>query len=320
MEGRQFSKPARIAGESGATLTVMPLNFNGRPLLEVCLPSWKEALAHCSDSTDLWVLDNASEDDSEAWLQEHHPDVKWVGYSENKILASYNRALASCASPYVMILNNDVQLMPLCLDPLLAILKKDPDAFGVMPSIHADLPEERVLRRLNGRFFHGHLGHVPLAEGAGGTLYLHGAAMMVDRLKFLALGGFDSLFFYQEDNDISYRAWRKGWHCWFEPQSEVYHMGSQTTAKVHVGIIDRRAIKERANHYFVLKNIQSPLWLLNFSGWSVLKVLKMLVTFDLGRAWAWKETFLALPDLRRSRRLQPRISDDEVLRRVEALL
>jgi GT2 family glycosyltransferase len=188
-----------------------------------------------------------------------------------------------------------------------------------MPSIQADLPEERVQRRLSARFFHGHLGHVPLAEGSGGTLYLHGAAMVVDRLKFLELGGFDPLFFYQEDNDISYRAWRKGWHCWFEPLSQVYHMGSQTTGKVHVGHVDRRAIKERASHFFIIKNIQSPWWLLNFFGWSLLKTLKMLATFDLGRAWAWKETFLKLPKLLKSRSLESRISDAEIIQRVEGL-
>ena len=312
--------PALGAGHLGPTLTVMPLNYNGRSLLETCLPSWKEALAECSDSTALWLLDNASQDDSKTWLETNHPDVKWVGYSENKILAAYNEALASCDSPYVMIMNNDVKLKPMCLDPLLDLLKKDSRAFGVMPSIQADLPEERVQRRLSGRFFHGHLGHVPLNEGAGGTLYLHGAAMVVDRLKFLEIGGFDPLFFYQEDNDLSYRAWRRGWHCWFEPRSEVYHLGSQTTAKVHLGTIDRRAIKERASHFFIIKNIQSRLWLFNFLGWSVLKSLKMLITLDLGRAWAWRETFLALPKLWRSRKLEPAISDAEILKRVEALV
>ena len=49
--------------------------------------------------------------------------------------------------------------------------------------------------------------------------------MALDRIKFLQLGGFDSLYYpaYVEDVDLCFRAWRNGWRCIFEPASQVLH-------------------------------------------------------------------------------------------------
>jgi GT2 family glycosyltransferase len=306
-----------------AKLTLMPLNYNGCHLLKKCLPSWLEAKAHCEaliqGSVDLWVIDNASSDDSEDWLREHHPEITWLGYDENLILGAYNDALARCESPYVMILNNDVLLKKQSLEPLLRRMELDPLAFGVMPRIEADLELEKVQGRLIGRFFHGHVGHQSRCDGPGGTLYLHGAAMVVNRQRFIDLGGFDPLFFYQEDNDLSFRAWREGWHCWFEPSAVVHHLGSQTTAEVHRGVVDRRAIKEKANNLFVLKNIQDVSCLLNFSFWTVLKTLKMILKLDRGRFWAYSETIKFLGEILNQRKAQKKLSDEKVMKLAEAL-
>jgi N-acetylglucosaminyl-diphospho-decaprenol L-rhamnosyltransferase len=49
--------------------------------------------------------------------------------------------------------------------------------------------------------------------------------MAVDRNKFVELGGFNWLFYpaYCEDLDICFRAWRRGWRCIYEPDSQVWH-------------------------------------------------------------------------------------------------
>lgn len=302
-----------------AVLTVMPLNFNGLGLLKTCLPSWVEAVSACSHPVDLWLVDNASSDGSEAWMREHHPEIRWVGLEKNAILQSYNEVLKVCTSPYVMILNNDVQLEALSLDPLLERMRSDERAFGVMPKIEADLEHERVLSRLGGRFFRGHLAHVGIDGDAGGTLYLHGAAMVVNRERFLALGGFDPMFFYFEDNDLSYRAWRAGYHCWFEPKSSVHHLGSQTTSQVYRGVVDRRALKEKASALFVLKNIQNKLWLLNFVWWTLLKTVMGLLRWDRQRFWALGEVKGLLLSCLKARAEQSRLSDLDLLQRVREL-
>ena len=54
--------------------------------------------------------------------------------------------------------------------------------------------------------------------------------MLVDRERFLAIGGFDPLFhpFYYEDVDLGLCAWRRGWTCVVVPEARVTHGGSGT--------------------------------------------------------------------------------------------
>jgi GT2 family glycosyltransferase len=57
------------------------------------------------------------------------------------------------------------------------------------------------------------------------TLFAVGGYMAVDRAKFIALSGFDPLFFpaYGEDIDLCLRAWERGWPSLYVPESVVYH-------------------------------------------------------------------------------------------------
>ena len=54
--------------------------------------------------------------------------------------------------------------------------------------------------------------------------------MAVDRNKFVELGGFNRLFApaYCEDVDLCFRAWRRGWRCIYEPDSDVWHRHQAT--------------------------------------------------------------------------------------------
>jgi GT2 family glycosyltransferase len=59
----------------------------------------------------------------------------------------------------------------------------------------------------------------------GPVFYNCGCVTARDRRKLLELGGFDTLFFplYFEDTDLSWRAWKRGWRCLYEPASVVHH-------------------------------------------------------------------------------------------------
>jgi GT2 family glycosyltransferase len=67
----------------------------------------------------------------------------------------------------------------------------------------------------------------PSAEQASQRRWFHAgdAWSLYDRDKFMALGGFDELFtpFFSEDEDLFYRAWKRGWHVIYEPRARVVH-------------------------------------------------------------------------------------------------
>ncbi len=62
------------------------------------------------------------------------------------------------------------------------------------------------------------------------SMYLSGANALVCRKKLLQLGGFNELFapFYIEDVELSIRAWRKGWICYYEHNAICRHKTSTT--------------------------------------------------------------------------------------------
>jgi len=304
---------------SSAKVTLMPLNYNGLELLKLAIPKLIAAAQASVHQVGIVVVDNNSEDDSEQWLRLNHPTVGFMAFDENRMLSTYNDAIARVESPYVMILNNDVLVDENFIDPLVQRMESRADVFSVSPCITADEAHEVWKERLTGRFFHGHLAPIPIDTQAGGTLYFHGAASLVRRDRFLQLGGFDPLFFYQEDNDLSYRAWRTGYCCLFEPSVKVHHLGSQTVKKQSGGLERKRAYKEKANLLFVYKNVQNKSWLLNFKCWNVLKCLKMILTIDRRRAWAYKEGYRFKILMKRHAQQQPRVDDEVLMQKITEL-
>src|SRR5262249_13491554 len=95
------------------------------------------------------------------------------------------------------------------------------------------------------------------------VFYAGGGSSAYDRKKFLALGGFDSLYepFYLEDTDISYMAWKRGWTIHYEPRSLVYHEHRATIGR---RFEERtiRAVLKKNYLLFAWKNIHNWRWLL----------------------------------------------------------
>ena len=54
-----------------------------------------------------------------------------------------------------------------------------------------------------------------------------GPVLAVDRAEFLALGGYDPIYFPGriEDLDLGFRGWMAGWRGYYVPESVAYHRG-----------------------------------------------------------------------------------------------
>ena len=62
-------------------LSVVIVNYNTREYLDPCLASLPAALAGLNATT--WVVDNASPDDSVAFVRQHHPEVNLIASPRN---------------------------------------------------------------------------------------------------------------------------------------------------------------------------------------------------------------------------------------------
>lgn len=211
---------------------ILVLNYNGRALLAECLPSVVEAAGRSPVPCPVMVVDNGSTDGSPGYLAEHWPGVEVVT-RPNRGLASFNEVLAGLDEPTALLLNNDVKLAPNAVGPLLDALAREPDALFAAPCCWSfdGLEYEGMRTLVRSRFglVQG-LCRVPGHERAVDRPDLTASAgpvLAVDRARFLAIGGYDPIYFPGriEDLDLGFRGWMAGWRGYYVPESVAYHRG-----------------------------------------------------------------------------------------------
>ena len=209
---------------------ILVLNYDGRALLEECLPS--VAAAAETVGCPVTVIDNGSRDDSLAYLRSAWPSVGLVE-EPNRGLASFNAVLQRLDEPTALLLNNDVKLEPDAVGPLLRALEDHPDALYAAPCCWTfdGASYEGMRTRVRDRYGlvqgmsrvpgHEAVIHLPDLTAAAGPV------LLVRRRTFLELGGYDPLYFPGriEDLDLGFRAWMAGLKGYYVPDSIAYHRG-----------------------------------------------------------------------------------------------
>ena len=248
-------------------ISLIVLNYNGRDLLEECMPSVVEAAKMSRHETEVVVIDNSSTDDSVDWLQERMPGVKLVPCS-NRGLCSFNRVVAELDSDVVVLLNNDIKMHAESVDRMCDPLEKDGrerEIFMVAPKcLRFDDETYEGFRtavwwklglvRATALF----PGHEPAIDRPGFSASV-GAVMAVDRQRFVELGGFDPLYLpgRLEDLDLAFRAFLQGYAIRYEPNALTWHRGMATFAKAF-GEFGCDQLALRNTLLFQWKNLRTP--------------------------------------------------------------
>jgi len=214
--------------------------WNGRHLLETCLPRVLRAIDEDGGDHEVIVVDDASRDDTVSFVRREFPEVKVVALKRNLRFAGANNAGARAAKGELLIfLNNDMLVEPDFLSPLLRRFD-DPKVFAATARIEmaptrvaGGVIQETGLVRA--RFEEGFfvLRHeVEIGEEPVPVMYVGGGSSAWRREVFFQLRGFDRLFrpFYFEDLDVSYRAQKLGWRLMFAPRSRMVHHHRQTNS------------------------------------------------------------------------------------------
>ena len=214
--------------ESAPRASVIIVNYNGREYLEECLRS---LLNKDRRDYEVILVDNASTDGSAEYVEQVFPEVLVIRNEANQGFAQGNNVGARWAKgEYLAFLNPDTVVEPGWLEALIAALDTDPQA-GLATSKILLLADPR---RINTCGNDVHYTGLTLCRGMGmdySTLTkpievnaVSGAAFVIRKDVFGALGGFDEAFFlYMEDTDLSWRARLAGYRCIYVPSSVVYH-------------------------------------------------------------------------------------------------
>lgn len=247
------------------SVAIVILNWNGKKHLAQFLPS---VLATSYARHEVIVADNASTDDSVAFLQQHYPQVRIILLQENHGFAQgYNEALKQVEADYFMLLNSDVEVTPGWLDPMVQLLERDANNVACQPKVLA-WRNKQLFEYAGAAGGWIDLYGYPFARGRVFDLceedkgqfndtrevfWASGAAMLIRSGQYRALKGFDEYFFaHQEEIDLCWRIHRAGGKVFCCPDSVVYHVGGGTLPK---GNSRKTFLNFRNNQILLAKNL-----------------------------------------------------------------
>ncbi|MBC9912104.1 glycosyltransferase family 2 protein [Chitinophaga varians] len=220
------------------SVAVVILNWNGKAFLEKFLPS---VCRSTYGNLQLVLADNASTDDSVAFVEAHYPSVRIIRNPSNDGFAGgYNEALAHVEADIYVLLNQDVEVEPGWIEPVVALMESDSRIAACQPKMRAyHQPDEFEYAGAAGgwmdvlgyTFCRGRILYTTEKdEGQYDDMqdifWATGAALFIRSACFHEVGGFDRDFFaHMEEVDLCWRLQRAGYRVCYCPGSKVFHVG-----------------------------------------------------------------------------------------------
>lgn len=273
------------------SVSVIIPNYNGSRLLQQYLPFTLDAVKRANIAYEIIIVDDCSTDDSAKFIRENYSGINLVVNTENRGFSySCNRGIEQAKYELILLLNSDVKLTPDYFDHQWKFFSRW-DTFGVMGCIKdmngehiqdaARLPKMNGLKLKTDYFYYTHDDKDRLY-----TLYLSGANALIHAEKLKQIGGFYELFspFYCEDMELSLRAWRLKWNCYYEHKAVCMHEVSASTKNYETAnrvksIYFRNRFYLHALH---LNNLALAIWYLQIT------IVDLLPRLLAGQFWIWK--------------------------------
>lgn len=260
------------------------LNWNGGAMNLRCL---EHLLAAGWPRLRVVFVDNGSTDGSMEAVQARWPELEYLALEENHGFTGGNnrgiRRALELGAEMVLILNNDVQVEPGFLHPLVETLEARPgiagpkvlDPSGRLWSAGGRLAFHQNLTRLRG-FRHADNGRYDRCEPVD---YIPAACLLVSRRVFETVGLLDEAYFcYVEDVEFCMRARTAGFPVIYHPGARVVHHFSHSTGG---GYTPARKYMNALNSVHFLRShgtLKSWLafWLFDVAAWPPLLVIRLL--------------------------------------------
>ena len=244
-------------------LAIVILNWNGKNWLEKFLPN---VILH-SGNTDIFVIDNASTDDSVSFLKEKFPAIKIVQNEKNYGFAGgYNEGLKKIEAEIYCVLNSDVEVTKNWINPVLDLFQSDLNIAAVQPKV-LDYHRRNYFEfagaaggfidnlgypYCRGRVFEKTEEDKGQYDDETEIFWASGCCYFIRSKDFWEQKGFDERFFaHQEEIDLCWRLINSGKKIFYTAKSTVYHVGGGTLSKQSA---EKTYLNIRNNLSMLLKN------------------------------------------------------------------
>jgi GT2 family glycosyltransferase len=294
--------------ESGIpAVSVIVLNYNGLRFLERLFNSLIE---DSFTDRELIMVDNASTDESVAFVREHFPVVRIVESARNiGFAAGNNLGIRHAQGEYVVLLNNDIEVADGWLYPLVEELNSNPEIAAVQPKLNqiTDRTSFEYAGAAGGYidpygypFLRGRVfAHIERDSGQydipEDVFWTSGAAMAIRKSSLDNAGLLDEDFvFHMEEIDLCWRLLLQGHRLRVRPDGVVYHHGGGSLKTESF----RKIYWNHRNSLLMLIKNYGPARLLTRLpvriGLDLVLIIKSLVTLDFKRATAVPAGYLWL--------------------------
>lgn len=254
-------------------IAIAILNWNGKHWLEKFLPN---VLAF-SNEANIYVIDNASTDDSVNFIEEYFPSVKIIKNKKNTGFAGgYNEGLKQISEEIYCLLNSDVEVTENWIKPITVLFKNNPEIAAIQPKIRSFEDDKSFEFAGAGGGFIDNLGYPycrgrifeKLEEDHGQyddeceIFWASGCAMFIRKEDYWAINGLDERFFaHQEEIDLCWRLKNTGKKIYYCGKSTVFHVGGGTLNKQSP---QKTFLNIRNNLSMLLKNLPTStlFWLI----------------------------------------------------------
>ena len=189
------------------------------------------------------VVDNASPKDDPAIILQSFPEIHFIQSKVNLGFAGGNNlGIKVAKGKYILLLNNDTEVEPGFLEPLVAKFETDATTGAASPKIKffhtPDTLQFAGLSPINpytirSRGYGFGVKEIGQFDKDSLTNFVHGAAMMVPMEVIHKVGLMaESYFLYYEELDWATMIKRAGYFLWYIHNSVVLHKESVSTGKL----------------------------------------------------------------------------------------
>lgn len=273
-------------------LAIAILNWNGLELLKRFLPS---LCKYTSETYQIYIIDNCSEDDSVNFIKKNFDRIKVIKLNKNYGYAKgYNIGLKNINAEIICLLNNDVEVSKNWTEPIIQQFKKEKNTAVIQPKLKnqedkryfdyagaaGGFLDKYGYPYCNGRIYNVVDTDKNQYEKIYDIFWASGACFFMRKKYFEAAGKFDEKFWaHMEEIDLCWRLKNMGFDIKYNYKSTVYHVNAATLKTENY----RKTYYNFRNQLYMLtKNSCDNLFLILFEKFFVDLLISLFILFTRG--------------------------------------
>src|SRR5881396_2161772 len=256
--------PLRPPRSDNPEISIVLVLFNRAELTLQCLRSIAE---HGFERLEVVIIDNASTDETGKLLDLVYGATIIRNTENHHFVLAVNQAAREARGEFLLLLNNDAQLLPGALRSALKTIRPDSRIGAVggrLVMLDWSLQEAGSIVWRDGSclgYGRGDDPFAPMYMFRRDVDYCSAAFLLTPRAAWQRLGGFDEAFqpAYYEDSDYCARLWEGGLRVVYEPRAMILHYefgASNMPNAIDLQIAHQKLFESR--HQKWLSNHQTP--------------------------------------------------------------